>query len=87
MKYLLCKYEAVALQLLWPGMPFIYYGDEYGLSGAQDPDCRRGMLWEASRQNREIYQWYRKLIAIRKDYPCLTEGEVLRMEALDEENR
>jgi glycosidase len=77
---------AVALQLLWPGMPFIYYGDEYGLSGAQDPDCRRGMLWEASRQNREIYQWYRKLIAIRKDYPCLTEGEVLRMEALDEEN-
>ena len=77
---------AVAMQLLWPGMPFIYYGDEYGLSGGQDPDCRRGMLWDEKRQNQEIYQWYRKLIAIRKQYPCLTEGTTIRAEAVDESN-
>jgi glycosidase len=75
---------AVALQLLWSGMPFIYYGDEYGLTGAQDPDCRRGMLWEEKYQNQEIYAWYRKLIALRKQYPCITEGRTIAAEALDE---
>lgn len=75
---------AVALQLLWPGMPFIYYGDEYGLTGAQDPDCRRGMLWDADKQNQDICQWYRKLIALRKQYPCITEGVTVVAEALDD---
>lgn len=64
----------VALQLLWPGMPFIYYGDEYGMTGGADPDCRRGMVWDEKYQNQDVYQWYRKLIQIRKRYPVLTEG-------------
>ena len=75
---------AVALQLLWPGMPFIYYGDEYGLTGAQDPDCRRGMLWDEKYQNQEIYGWYRKLIGLRKQILCVTEGRIIKMEAYDE---
>ena len=37
---------AAAFQLLSPGMPMIYYGDEYGMQGAQDPDCRRGIYRE-----------------------------------------
>ncbi|MBO5098012.1 MAG: alpha-glycosidase [Agathobacter sp.] len=77
---------AVALQLLWPGMPFVYYGDEYGLTGAQDPDCRRGMLWDEERQNQDIYAWYRKLIEMRKQYPCITEGRTISVQALDEKN-
>lgn len=67
----------VGLQLLWPGMPFIYYGDEYGMTGGADPDCRRGMVWDAKYQNQDVYQWYRKLIQIRKDYPVLTEGRTV----------
>lgn len=66
----------VGLQLLWPGMPFIYYGDEYGMTGGNDPDCRRGMVWDETYQNKEIYEWYRKLIQIRKQYPALTEGRI-----------
>ena len=77
---------AVALQLLWPGMPFIYYGDEYGLTGAQDPDCRRGMLWDEKYQNQDIYAWYRKLIEMRKQYPCITEGRTISVQAQDEKN-
>lgn len=65
------------LQLLWPGMPFIYYGDEYGMTGGADPDCRRGMVWDEKYQNQEVYQWYRKLIQIRKEYPALTEGNIV----------
>nr|MCU0659631.1 alpha-amylase family glycosyl hydrolase [Polyangiaceae bacterium] len=32
---------ALALMLTLPGMPVLYYGDELGLPGASDPDCRR----------------------------------------------
>ncbi len=71
------KYKlAIAMQLLAAGMPMIYYGDEYGMTGAHDPDCRRGMLWDEARQDGEIYAWYRKLIQIRKENAVITEGIV-----------
>jgi glycosidase len=37
--------QMVALQFLSPGAPYIYYGDEVGMWGADDPDCRKPMLW------------------------------------------
>ena len=74
----------VALQLLLPGMPFIYYGDEYGMTGGGDPDCRRGMVWDEKYQNKEIYQWYCNLIKIRKANPALTEGEIMDVYCDDE---
>ena len=67
---------AVALQLLLPGMPFIYYGDEYGMTGGDDPDCRRGMLWDEKRQDADMFRWYCELIRTRKAYPAITEGKV-----------
>lgn len=74
-----------AFLLLSPGMPMIYYGDEYGMDGADDPDCRRGMLWDEARQDKEMYQWYRKLIQIRKAHPVITEGRIAAKWSLDEE--
>ena len=62
-----------SLQLLLPGMPFIYYGDEVGLSGGKDPDCRRGMLWDEERQNKDLLNHYRRLIQLRKTLPFLTQ--------------
>lgn len=73
-----------AMQLLMPGMPFIYYGDEVGMTGGYDPDCRRGMLWDEARQDRDMLAYYQKLIAIRKANPCLTEGDADEMTADDE---
>jgi glycosidase len=35
----------VALQLTLPGAPMIYYGDEAGMWGGDDPDCRKPMIW------------------------------------------
>lgn len=59
---------AAAIQLLTSGMPLIYYGDEYGMKGGADPDCRRGMYWDKKYQNLELYDWYRSLISVRKSY-------------------
>ena len=38
--------ELVALfQMTYPGAPMVYYGDEAGMWGADDPDERKPMLW------------------------------------------
>ena len=75
---------AAAIQLLSPGMPMVYYGDEVGMTGAKDPDCRRGMLWDEARQDRLTFDWYRKLLHLRRTLPALTEGRLLRQDAWDE---
>jgi cyclomaltodextrinase len=45
--------QMVAFQFLSPGAPYIYYGDEVGMWGADDPDCRKPMLWPDLRYDRE----------------------------------
>ena len=75
---------AAAIALLSPGMPMIYYGDEVGMTGAKDPDCRRGMLWDKSRWDLPTYDWYRSLLRVRREIPALTEGAILRQDAWDE---
>ena len=35
----------LAFQFTYIGAPYIFYGDEVGMWGADDPDCRKPMLW------------------------------------------
>ncbi|WP_042199760.1 glycoside hydrolase family 13 protein [Paenibacillus camerounensis] len=65
---------AVLFQMTYIGIPMIYYGDEVGMEGATDPHCRKPMVWQAEDQNIELYEWYRKLIALRKQYIILQKG-------------
>jgi len=74
---------AAALQLLLPGMPMIYYGDEVGMTGEY---CRMGMLWDRDRQDEELFAWYKKLIQIRKAYPELLDWDKVERR-VDEENQ
>ena len=53
----------------------LYYGDEVGMTGGNDPDCRRGMLWREEKQDRQIFSYYKKLLALRKSEPCIINGE------------
>jgi len=50
------------------GSPTIYYGDEIGLEGEHDPDCRRCMIWESDKQDLELFSFFQKLINFRNKY-------------------
>jgi cyclomaltodextrinase len=60
---------AATFQMTYLGAPVIYYGDEIGMTGGNDPDNRRPMAW--NHINQDVLGFYRKLIAIRKTYPAL----------------
>ena len=79
------QHLAAAFQLLLPGMPMIYYGDEFAMSGANDPDCRRGMYWDEEYQDKEMFGWYKQLLKVRKAHACIVEGELIEIIAKDEE--
>ncbi|WP_460893055.1 glycoside hydrolase family 13 protein [Rufibacter soli] len=44
-----------AFQLLYLGSPMIYYGDEVGMWGGNDPDCRKPMVWKDKTYQPETY--------------------------------
>ena len=79
------QHLAAAFQLLLPGMPMIYYGDEFAMPGANDPDCRRGMYWDEEYQDKEMLEWYKQLLKVRKNHACIVEGEPMEIAARDEE--
>ena len=65
---------AVALLMTYPGVPCVYYGDEIGMQGAGDPDCRRCMPWDSAAWDGELREYYRTLIALRRSAPALRWG-------------
>jgi glycosidase len=62
---------AYVFMMMHTGAPSIYYGDEVGMTGKQDPDCRRPMLWEEKDQDQELLAFMKKLIRIRKEHAVL----------------
>lgn len=60
-----------AFQFTFFGSPSIYYGDEIGLQGEQDPGCRGCMVWDKSLQDQDMLDFMKKLTKLRKNYPIL----------------
>ncbi|MBQ3899205.1 MAG: glycoside hydrolase family 13 protein [Lachnospiraceae bacterium] len=69
--------EAVVIQMTWPGAPTIYYGDEAGVCGFTDPDNRRTYPW--GREDLQMIQFHRDIIALRKKYPELRNGSIKKL--------
>ncbi|HVJ49011.1 bifunctional glycogen debranching protein GlgX/4-alpha-glucanotransferase [Desulfitobacterium sp.] len=63
------------LQMTFPGVPCIYYGDEAGLEGYSDPFNRGTYPW--GKEDPELLAWYRQLIRLRQEYDILQTGEFI----------
>jgi cyclomaltodextrinase len=56
---------AMLLMLSLPGAPSIYYGDEIGLPGRSDPDCRRAFPWDESEWNWSLRTFVQSGLVVR----------------------
>jgi len=73
----------VAIQATYLGSPMVYYGDEYGMWGADDPNDRKPVPWADKETNKnptdqllpEVREQYRYWLRLRQD-PVI--GEALR---------
>lgn len=61
------------LQFILPGVPAVYYGDEAGCQGYEDPYNRGTYPW--GREDQELLAHYRMLAALRKQYAFLADGD------------
>jgi glycosidase len=70
-------------QMTFLGAPMIWYGDEEGMFGAGDPTDRKPMLWRdlepydnpQDTVMPDVFEHYRRVIAIRNTYPALRIGD------------
>lgn len=72
-------------QLSFIGTPCIYYGDEIGMDGGQDPGCRACMEWDETKQNRDLFTFVKNLIAMRKSLPAFGNAGTFKIVAVDNE--
>jgi glycosidase len=92
-------YQRLKLYLVWSfttlGAPQIWNGEEMGMWGEDDPDCRKPLWWKEFKFdaeyrnnyqagdktydqvgfNQEQFDFYKKLIHIRKSYQVLNTGK------------
>ena len=71
---------AILFQMTFIGMPCVFYGDEKGMTGIAENEYRMPMPWNRESPLSEVY---RKLIALRRDYPALSHGTFETVKAED----
>lgn len=67
---------AAAFLFTFPGAPAIYYGDEIGLEGGDDPGCRRTFPWDEEAWDRNLLETFRQLAHLRQQEACLRRGTI-----------
>jgi neopullulanase len=72
---------ATLLQATLPGAPCIYYGDEIGLTGGNDPANRGAFPWDESRWDRDLRTFVRSVLRLRSSTPALRHGSTTTVAA------
>lgn len=66
--------QCVLFQMTYPGVPCIYYGDEIGIEGEDDPANRKAFDWDAGRWDNGLRDFHKRLIYLRHDHIALRRG-------------
>ena len=77
---------AFLFQMTYPGTPTIYYGDEYGMQGGKDPDCRRCFDWSKVERKSPLIDYVHQLIVMRNKFAALRHGSFISMDTDDKNN-
>jgi cyclomaltodextrinase len=77
---------AFLFQFCYPGAPAIYYGDEIGLEGEKDPDCRRAFPPDPETWDQDLLEYVKQLAKLRHELPQLRRGEFRLLSADDSTN-
>lgn len=75
---------ATTFQMTYPGAPCIYYGDEIGMQGGRSgfPEASRAAFpWDRNRWNTGLLDYFKRVIAVRKQHPALRIGEFVSLHA------
>ena len=64
-----------------PGAPSIYYGDEIGLTGGNDPANRASFPWGTDRWDTALHRYVRSLLRLRSSEPALRHGSTIVLAA------
>ena len=70
------------IQMTFPGVPCIYYGDEAGVQGFEDPYNRSTYPW--GKEDRDLVLWYQQITKLRADNPVFQHGSWKPYEASDD---
>jgi cyclomaltodextrinase / maltogenic alpha-amylase / neopullulanase len=78
---------AVFLQMTYPGAPTIYYGDEVGLTGGEDPYNRATYPWadEGGTPDAALLAAFKRLTRLRHEHAVLRRGELFAPLHVDEQ--
>jgi glycosidase len=89
-RFLSCAHgDKNSLKLAWlflftiVGAPCIYYGDEIGVDGGHDPECRKSFPWDELQWDKDLLEYAKTCIALRKEHAALRSGEYKRLLAED----
>ena len=74
---------ATLFQMVYPGAPCVYYGDEVGVSGGKDPLCRASFPWDESKWDKDLLAFFKSAIALRHAHPALRAGRYSSLYAED----
>ncbi|MFT8889438.1 MAG: glycoside hydrolase family 13 protein [Ethanoligenens sp.] len=72
---------AYAILFFLPGVPCVYYGDEVGMEGYDDPFCRRTYPW--GNEDTSLLVTVRALAKLRRACPVLADGAYNTLAAKD----
>ena len=65
---------AATILMTYPGVPSVYYADEIGMEGGNDPDCRRCMRWDEATWDTDLRAHFQQVIRLRRTAPALRRG-------------